>query len=37
MTMHVDIKDDYVEAFFDFIKSIPKDAVVVTRSSDYEG
>ena len=37
MTMHIDIQDDYVEAFFDFINSLPKDAVVVTRSSDEEG
>ena len=34
MTMEIDIQDNYVEAFFDFINSLPKDAVVVTRSSD---
>ncbi len=37
MTMHIDIQDDYVEAFLDFINSLPKDAVVVTHSSDEEG
>ncbi len=33
MTMHIDIQDDYVEVFFDFINALPKDAVVVTHSS----
>ena len=36
-TMKIDIQDNYVEAFFDFINSLPKDAVVVTHSSDEEG
>ncbi len=35
-TIHIDIHDDYKETFFDFINALPKDAVVVTHSSDEE-
>ena len=36
MIMHIDIQDEYKEAFFDFINTLPKDAVVVTHTSDEE-
>jgi len=35
-TIRIEIQDDYKEAFYDFINTLPKDAVVVTKSSDEE-
>jgi predicted molibdopterin-dependent oxidoreductase YjgC len=36
MTMKIDIKDQYLDKFEDFINSLPKDAVVVKKSLDDE-
>lgn len=36
MTMKIDIKEQYLDKFEDFINSLPKDAVVVKKSLDDE-
>ena len=36
MTMKIDIKDQYLDKFEDFINSLPKDAVIVKKSLDDE-
>jgi hypothetical protein len=36
MTMKIDIKEQYLDKFIDFINSLPKDAVVVKKSLDDE-
>lgn len=36
MTMKIDIKEQYLDKFEDFINSLPKNAVVVKKSLDDE-
>ena len=36
MTMKIDIKEQYLDKFEDFINSLPKDAVMVKKSLDDE-
>jgi hypothetical protein len=36
MTMKIDIKEQYLDKFEDFINSLPKDAVVIKKSLDDE-
>ncbi|MCG3693495.1 hypothetical protein [Aliarcobacter butzleri] len=36
MTMKIDIKEQYLDKFENFINSLPKDAVVVKKSLDDE-
>jgi len=36
MTMKIDIKEQYLDKFEDFINSLPKDAVIVKKSLDDE-
>ena len=36
MTMKIDIKEQYLDKFEDFINSLPKDAVEVKKSLDDE-
>ena len=36
MTMKIDIKEQYLDKFEDFINSLPKDAVMVKKSLDEE-
>lgn len=36
MTMKIDIKEQYLDKFEDFINSLPQDAVVVKKSLDDE-
>ena len=36
MTMKIDIKEQYLVKFEDFINSLPKDAVIVKKSLDDE-
>ena len=36
MTMKIDIKEQYLDKFEDFINSLPKDAVVIKKSLDNE-
>lgn len=36
MTMTMDIKEQYLDQFEHFIKSLPKDAVIIKKSLDEE-
>jgi translation elongation factor EF-1beta len=36
MTMKIDIKEQYLDKFEDFINSLPKDTVVIKKSLDDE-